>query len=185
MELTSAVWRQFTRADAAVTRSLTEMWPKAPWLNAVMIVTAKYTPIVMLAVLVVAASDVIEVTTEVTAFTSVAASIVAALVIRTLHEPVSRLTSRPRPFDTEPFEPLLAHDRGESFPSNHAAGAMALACGAIHLPGYNCILLTLAVGLCFSRIYCGLHHLSDVVVGAVGGTTCGIVCAFVSHSFFP
>ncbi|EPZ48299.1 phosphatase PAP2 family protein [Alicyclobacillus acidoterrestris] len=182
MGLTDWLWRGFSLADAVVTRRLEKLWITTPWLNALMIIAAKYTPIVMLAILVIAAANIVEVTTAEVSFVSVASSIVAALLIRALHEPVSRLTNRPRPFDTEPFEPLLEHERGESFPSNHAGGSMALACGALHLPFYPWLLLVLAILLCFSRIYCGLHHLSDVLVGALGGATCGVVCAFAGYA---
>ncbi|WAH35782.1 phosphatase PAP2 family protein [Alicyclobacillus dauci] len=178
MGITNWIWQTCTYCDALITREIHRLWRRLPWLNAAMVVVAKYTPVFMLAVLVVAATGILQTTQHyVVTFASVSSSIVAAVAIRLIHEPISRMTARPRPFDTEPFEPLLAHEQGESFPSNHAGGALALACGAIHLPFFREILLVMALCLCFSRIYCGLHHFSDVVVGAIGGTTVGLLCA--------
>lgn len=179
MGVTDWMWFHCTRLDAKFTKQLSRIWPWSSWLNAVMIVTAKYTPITMLAVLVIASMNLFPLgMSPMLSFWSVASAIVAALVIRALHEPVSRMTARPRPFDTEPFEPLVRHDPGDSFPSNHAAGAFALAVGASHLPFFHIVLLVLAFALAISRIYCGLHHFTDVFAGAAGGTAVGMV---VSH----
>lgn len=177
MGLTDRFWRVCTHADKETTDWLSRLWRTMPWLNAAMAVIAKYTPIVMLGVLVLAATGWFHTAGTAVALWGVSSSIVAAVVIRLLHEPVSKLTLRPRPFDTEPFEPLLEHDPGESFPSNHAGGALALACGAVHVAGFAPLLFILAILLCISRIYCGLHHLSDVVVGAAGGVVIGLICA--------
>lgn len=178
MDISGWFWFQCTRLDNQVTKRVSQIWRVSSSLNAGMIITAKYTPIAMLSVLVIAAFGLISLDiSPAQRFWSVASAIVSALVIRVLHEPVSRITARDRPFDTEPFEPLLDHDAGDSFPSNHAGGAFALAIGASHLPSFHVILLCLAIALSVSRIYCGLHHFSDVFTGALGGVTVGLVFA--------
>ena len=80
---------------------------------------------------------------------------------------------RERPFEVSP----LAHADGFSFPSGHAMGAM-LFFGALAYVVYFsiekhrkwrvaaaavCILATMAIGL--SRVYLGVHYLTDVVAG--------------------
>lgn len=163
-----------------MTRRINRMWSKCIWINAAMVISAKYTPIVMLAILVIAATGIATPMDSLRNIDwSVCASILSAMTIRVLHEPITRFVSRPRPFDEEPFQPLMAHEPGESFPSNHAAGGMALAFGAIHLAGVNTILLVLGLWLCSARIYCGLHHTSDVLVGASGGMAVGCMFAYV------
>lgn len=178
------MWTWIEKWDLKTTRRISDMWSRSIWLNAAMIVCAKYTPIMMLAILVIAASGIaLQPDSLRNADWSVTASIVAAIAIRVLHEPITRLVSRPRPFDAEPFEPLLTHDSGDSFPSNHAAGAMALAFGSIHLSGVNVILVVLGLWLCIARIYCGLHHMSDVLAGASGGMAVGSVFAYLQWIF--
>lgn len=174
------MWQTIEAWDMYFTKKLTRLWTRWPWFNASMIALAKYTPVMMLAVLVLAAFRLwpLEYLPQ-SATWSVASSMLSAIVIRCLHEPISRYVSRSRPFDTEPFEPLLAHDTGDSFPSNHSAGAMALAFGAVHLPGVCVLLLLMAIWLCFSRIYCGLHHTSDVLAGASGGMAVGVTFAYI------
>jgi undecaprenyl-diphosphatase len=183
MGLMDSFWAICLHVDNWVTRQIERLWPKWTFVNVVMVVVAKYTPIAMLGLFVTAAADVIGGTSdERMTFLRAGSAIVAAVVIRLIHEPISRLLARPRPFDTEPFQPLLAHDPGDSFPSNHAGGAMALACGASGLSGYHTILLVMAICLCISRVYCGLHYMSDVVVGAAGGICVGLICANLAAS---
>lgn len=183
MGVTDTLWRWTTFLDHRLTLFASRFWNLSYTFNACMVIIAKYTPIIMLGILVIAASDVLPTTIPPQLSTwSVASSIISALLIRGLHEPVSRSTHRPRPFDTFVIAPLLQHEPGDSFPSNHAAGAFALALGAEHLPGYFPILLALAFLLAFSRFYCGLHHLSDVIVGAAGGAVAGDAIATLQVS---
>lgn len=183
MDIADWIWNRSTRIDLAITRYMQMMWRKSHLINATMVIVAKYTPIFMLLTLVIASTGWLRVGSAPShAPWNVASSIVSALVIRALHEPISRFVHRPRPFDSEPFQPLLRHDPGDSFPSNHAAGGFALAAGAQHLSGYFPILLCLAILLAISRIYCGLHHFSDVWIGALGGICVGLTIATIGSS---
>ncbi len=89
-----------------------------------------------------------------------------------------RIVPRERPVRT--YLPIgrLAHriPRSSSFPSGHAASAAAFAVGAaIECPPLAVPLGTLAAAVGFSRIYTGVHYLSDVVAGAaVGATIAGV-----------
>ncbi|HUO46231.1 MAG TPA: phosphatase PAP2 family protein [Acidimicrobiia bacterium] len=70
---------------------------------------------------------------------------------------------------------LLRIPRSSSFPSGHAASAFAFTAGAAQeVPWLAAPLGALASGVAFSRVYTGVHYPSDVVVGAVLGTTIGM-----------
>ena len=63
-----------------------------------------------------------------------------------------------------------------SFPSGHAASAAAYATAAGHAdPVLGPPLAALAATVGFSRVYTGMHHPSDVLVGAALGTAVGLV----------
>jgi len=62
-----------------------------------------------------------------------------------------------------------------SFPSGHATNAFAICTVlAIAFPLLAPVLAILAASVAASRVVLGLHYASDVVVGALIGTTCGL-----------
>lgn len=69
---------------------------------------------------------------------------------------------------------------GFSFPSNHSANMFALATFVgyfyprLRLPLYFMALIT-----AFSRVYCGVHFLGDVIGGAIIGMVWGLIFAFL------
>jgi len=76
---------------------------------------------------------------------------------------------RPRPYE---FLPVFSQEEFlSSFPSSHASRAFVLA-GFIgsHYKQFRIVLYSMAVMVAFSRVYLGVHYLSDVVGGAVVGT---------------
>ena len=63
-----------------------------------------------------------------------------------------------------------------SFPSGHSTTAFALAVGALFAaPAFFPVALGLAAVVAFSRVYLGVHYLSDVVGGAVVGVLVGVL----------
>jgi membrane-associated phospholipid phosphatase len=57
-----------------------------------------------------------------------------------------------------------------SFPSGHAASAAAFTCGvALELPVAGAVLAPVAAAVGYSRVHVGVHHVSDVLAGAVLG----------------
>ncbi|MCL6515486.1 phosphatase PAP2 family protein [Alicyclobacillus sp.] len=173
---TEGAWAE--RIDHAVTLHLLKVWRRHPGLNAAMAVVARVTPVVMLSLMVLASFGWPPGVPGTRAASCGVGGVVAAVVARAINEPISRWVNRPRPFETAGFAPLVGHAGGQAFPSNHATGALALAVSFVHVPVYGPILLGLAVLLCISRVYCGLHHLTDVAGGALHGALAGAVAAW-------
>ncbi|MCL6626725.1 phosphatase PAP2 family protein [Alicyclobacillus shizuokensis] len=147
------------------------LWRRWPTLNACMMVIARWTPIVMVCVIAAAALSQTSSATRLAGFSAIAAAVLA----RAINELVTRVFRRPRPFERLSFLPLLAHERGGSFPSNHATGAFALAVSMTGVPGVGLILFVLAVLLAISRVYVGLHYPTDVLAGVLHGTFVAVV----------
>jgi undecaprenyl-diphosphatase len=60
-----------------------------------------------------------------------------------------------------------------SFPSGHTTGAFSLAVIiALYFPIFGFITIPLACLVGISRMYIGVHYPTDVIVGAILGTTC-------------
>lgn len=173
------------RVDHAVTRWLVRRWGRSASLDATMAVWAEWTPVVLM-MLIVAASLGLGVppARRPGALADALTAVAAAVCGRLLNEPVTRWARRPRPFEQLGLRPLLGHPAGDSFPSNHATGAFALAVSLWPVPGYGWVALGLAILLCVSRVYTGLHHASDVVAGALHGTACAWLAAWVGRWLF-
>lgn len=77
-------------------------------------------------------------------------------------------TDRPRPYVADPGQdPLTRAVLEVSFPSGHAATAFAGATALLRfLPRRAVPLYVLAAAIAWSRVYVGVHYVSDVVVGA-------------------
>lgn len=161
--------------DTLVTAYMKQRWGRRPVVDALMVAVGKWTPALMLLLIGMAAFGLLIPKSGQAAAGSGALAIVSATLARAVNEPVSRVFHRPRPFELDGYQPLLLHDAGQAFPSNHATGAFALAVSMFHVPAYGAVLVGLAVFLCLSRVYNGLHHLSDVVAGALHGTLVALV----------
>ena len=87
------------------------------------------------------------------------------------------LVHRPRPFLTvKELGPLIT-PHGFSFPSGHATVAMAMAVVlAHHFPKARALVYVLAGLIGASRVYFGVHYLSDVLAGFVLGVAVGYLC---------
>ena len=81
---------------------------------------------------------------------------------------IRKLINRKRPYEYMNIKPLVGHKLGQSFPSRHTLSAMIIALVTlnIHLGlGIFMIVLASIIGLC--RILAGVHHISDVIAGAL------------------
>jgi membrane-associated phospholipid phosphatase len=101
----------------------------------------------------------------------------------TIFVTASAVTGRPRP-DTPHLDPAPPTS---SYPSGHVGASVALyACFAIMATTIERTWLRRTViGVCavipavvaYSRLYRGMHHLSDVVIGAINGLVCAGLAA--------
>jgi undecaprenyl-diphosphatase len=173
------------RLDLTVTHWLTHMWDRSPLLDASMVVVAKWTPMLMLALIALSSIGYgLSLGQQSAVQTSALLAVVSAVLGRIGNEPIARIVNRARPFETSGFQPLLGHHAGQAFPSNHATGAFALAVSMVHVPGYFGVLLVLAMLLCLARVYNGLHHFTDVIAGALHGSLVACVVMWAFHGLW-
>ncbi len=88
---------------------------------------------------------------------------------------IKRLVARPRPPIADPSQPRqIPLPLSKSFPSSHASMAVVgtFTLGALY-PTALPALVVLALVLCFSRVYLGVHYLGDVLGGLVYGLVFG------------
>ena len=96
---------------------------------------------------------------------------------------IKHLVMRSRPCWSEsqallvkPLRLLAECGGGYSFPSSHAVNHFAIATFlSFNFPQWRFWLFSYATIIAFSRVYCGVHYPSDVIVGAMIGTTCGFL----------
>ena len=103
---------------------------------------------------------------------SAAFATVAYFVAEGISELLKRVFDRPRPSLVDPHvHPLVPVPHSDSMPSTHATSAFAaaVAVGIVH-PRLRWPLVALASLVAISRVWLGVHYLSDVLVGAALGT---------------
>lgn len=111
-----------------------------------------------------------------------AAGLAAALGI-TIFLRIKKTTGRKRPSAFEPhcWATLLPPDQF-SFPSGHTITAFAVAVSlSMFYPSLTIGLLFCAVSVALSRILLGMHFLSDVLAGAVIGSTLALGSVYLAR----
>ena len=90
---------------------------------------------------------------------------------------IKRLANRDRPYKVVQYlNPVIEAPTCGSFPSSHSSTTMALATGLIMLSHpFAPYALAWALLVAFSRIYLGVHFLTDVVVGILIGISSSII----------
>lgn len=91
--------------------------------------------------------------------------------------------ARPRPFIALPDVRQLMEAGGYAFPSGHAT--MAFMAAVILSKYFNRagLFFTLAAVVCFSRVYLGVHWVSDTVSGAALGSLLGYALVRVTSKY--
>lgn len=91
---------------------------------------------------------------------------------------IKPIFKRDRPWITlEDFDPLIFEDDPNSFPSGHTGAAFSVAMAVVRTftrRWCKFVGMILATLMGFSRMYVGVHFLSDVTVGAVIGVISGL-----------
>jgi len=94
---------------------------------------------------------------------------------------------RPRPchtFDHELINLLVGCGGGKSMPSAHAANAFGQAIFfSYYYTQARVYLFTYASLIALSRVFVGVHYLSDIVAGAIVGVISAFVIVFVFNAF--
>jgi undecaprenyl-diphosphatase len=91
------------------------------------------------------------------------------------------LVSRVRPcYELEGVRTILGCGGRYGFPSSHAANYFAAATiFTYYFPKYKWIYISIAVLVCFSRIYIGVHYPSDVICGAILGFLSSVIIIII------
>lgn len=98
-----------------------------------------------------------------------------------LSEILRTAINRPRPYEKFATESLIKKDKtGKSFPSNHSVCAFVIAMTGFSVSNaLGIALIITATLIALTRIFSGVHFISDVAAGVLLGVAAGSVFLFI------
>ncbi len=157
--------------DAILFQMINGLAGKIPWLDILMIFSAKLLPVAF-ALAFITLYLTRQASQQRGAFLAGASTLIALSIAIT----ISILYPRPRPYLTHTVHLLIERSHDPSFPSDHAVFSFAI---ATMVWRYNrkagIVFAGLAILVGFSRIYVGTHYPLDVI----GGAALGIIVSLI------
>ena len=116
------------------------------------------------------------------------AMVVCGVIIAPLTSLIAKLAGHfyynARPFVVGHFAPLLAHAADNGFPSDHTLLAAAIAMIVFFFDKkWSVVLFALAVVIGWSRVYAGIHHVTDIVGSIVIALIAGGIYYLLAKKF--
>lgn len=106
----------------------------------------------------------------------------AYLIELSLYFILKNTIRRPRPNGLIGLNALIHPSDTFSFPSGHTAGAFVFAILILNFfPTFGALALMGAVLIGLSRVVLGVHYPSDILAGAVLGSTCATLVLWLGH----
>lgn len=163
--------------DYALFRAVNGLAGRGGALDAMMIGSAKYLPIVFALALVA-----LWLTWSARNQRAALLAGVSALIALGLGQIIGKAFPRPRPYLSHAVNQLIPPSLDTSFPSDHAILGFAV---AVMIWKYNrkagAVLLVLALLIAIARIFVGAHYPGDVLGGAVLGALTSVTLAVLSE----
>lgn len=163
--------------DYTVFRAVNGLAERSPALDAVMIASAKYLPIVFALALVA-----LWLSWRPRNQRGALLAGASALIALGLGQLIGKALPRPRPYLSHAVHQLIPPSLDTSFPSDHATLGFAVAVMVWRYDRHwGVALLLLATLLAFARVFVGAHYPGDVLGGAVLGALTSVVLAALSE----
>ena len=111
-------------------------------------------------------------------------SIAALALVFAVDFIINLIWYRPRPFVGNEVNLLVNQGATASFPSRHAMMAFSMA-ASFYLwnKRYSIIMFVLAAFIALSRVWVGVHYLSDITAGAILGVVVALIIEYVFEKY--